>query len=76
MRPSLPACSSDLAQAPPRASAYVRVSTSRQAEHETSLADQIAVITAYCESRGIMLVDVYRSLVRQRQTTTDRSSNR
>ena len=47
-------------QVAPRAAAYVRVSTSRQAEHETSLADQIAAITAYCESRGLLLVDVYR----------------
>lgn len=43
-----------------RAAAYVRVSTSRQAEHETSLADQLAAITTYCESRGIELGDVYR----------------
>ena len=34
-----------------RAAAYVRVSTNRQAEHETSLADQVAAITAYCEAR-------------------------
>jgi site-specific DNA recombinase len=43
-----------------RAAAYVRVSTSRQAEHETSLADQVAAITAYCESRGIALGEVFR----------------
>jgi site-specific DNA recombinase len=43
-----------------RAAAYVRVSTSRQAEHETSLADQIAAVTAYCAARGIELADVYR----------------
>ena len=60
MGSSLPAGSPGLPQAAPRATAYVRVSTSRQAEHETSLADQIAAITAYCETRGILLVDVYR----------------
>jgi site-specific DNA recombinase len=43
-----------------RAAAYVRVSTSRQAEHETSLVDQVGAITAYCEARGINLVEVYR----------------
>ncbi|GAA3908878.1 recombinase family protein [Sphingomonas limnosediminicola] len=52
--------SPQLPQAAPRAAAYVRVSTNRQAEHETSLADQVAAITAYCEARGILLVDVYR----------------
>src|SRR6478752_8004892 len=60
MRSSVPECASVLPQVAPRAAAYVRVSTSRQAEHETSLADQIAAITAYCETRGILLVDVYR----------------
>ncbi len=60
MRSSLPACAPGLPQVAPRASAYVRVSTSRQAEHETSLIDQIAAITAYCEARGMLLVDVYR----------------
>jgi DNA invertase Pin-like site-specific DNA recombinase len=43
-----------------RAVAYVRVSTSRQAEHETSLSDQVAAITSYCEARGIELTEVYR----------------
>jgi DNA invertase Pin-like site-specific DNA recombinase len=43
-----------------RAAAYVRVSTSRQAEHETSLTDQAAAITSYCEARGIELAEVYR----------------
>ena len=60
MRSSLPASATGFPQVAPRASAYVRVSTSRQAEHETSLTDQIAAITAYCEARGILLVDVYR----------------
>lgn len=60
MRSSLPASASGHLQAAPRASAYVRVSTSRQAEHETSLADQIAAISAYCDARGILLIDVYR----------------
>ena len=43
-----------------RAAAYVRVSTNRQAEHETSLADQVAAISSYCEARGIVLEDVFR----------------
>ena len=60
MRPSLPAPATGFPQVAPQAAAYVRVSTSRQAEHETSLADQTAAITSFCEARGIMLVDVYR----------------
>ena len=60
MGSSVPACAVQLSQAAPRASAYVRVSTSRQAEHETSLVDQVAAITSYCEARGILLTDVYR----------------
>ena len=43
-----------------RAAAYVRVSTNRQAEHETSLADQVAAISIYCEARGISLEEVFR----------------
>ena len=43
-----------------RAAAYVRVSTNRQAEHETSLADQLAALRSYCEARGIELVEVFR----------------
>jgi site-specific DNA recombinase len=43
-----------------RAAAYVRVSTNRQAEHETSLADQVAAVRGYCEARGIELVEVFR----------------
>jgi site-specific DNA recombinase len=60
MGSSLPASVPGFPQVAPRAAAYVRVSTSRQAERETSLADQIAAITAYCDARGILLVDVYR----------------
>ena len=43
-----------------RAAAYVRVSTNRQAEHETSLADQVAAITSYCDARNIELAEVFR----------------
>lgn len=50
----------ELAQPAQRACAYVRVSTTRQAEHETSLADQIASIERYCASRGIDLAEIYR----------------
>ena len=49
-----------IAKVAPRAAAYVRVSTSRQAEHETSLVDQIAAITSYCDARGIELAEVFR----------------
>ena len=59
MSSSLPACAPGLPQMASRAAAYVRVSTSRQAEHETSLVDQVAAITGYCDARGILLVDVY-----------------
>jgi site-specific DNA recombinase len=60
MRSSPAASAPGLPQVAPRAAAYVRVSTSRQAEHETSLVDQAAAITSYCGSRGILLADVYR----------------
>ena len=43
-----------------RAAFYVRVSTNRQAEHETSLPTRSGAITAYCEARGIVLAEVYR----------------
>lgn len=43
-----------------RAAAYVRVSTNRQAEHETSLADQVAAITSYCDTRNIEVAEVFR----------------
>lgn len=49
-----------LAKTALRAAAYVRVSTSRQAERETSLADQVGAITSFCEARGIELAEVYR----------------
>jgi site-specific DNA recombinase len=60
MRSSSAASVTGFPQVAPRAAAYVRVSTSRQAEHETSLVDQVTAITSYCEARGILLVDVYR----------------
>jgi len=49
-----------IARTAPHAAAYVRVSTSRQADYETSLVDQVAAITSYCEARGIELVEVFR----------------
>ena len=49
-----------LSSAAQKAAAYVRVSTNRQAEHETSLTDQVAAISAYCEARNIELVEVFR----------------
>ncbi|GAA4020967.1 recombinase family protein [Sphingomonas swuensis] len=57
MAPELPAV---LARPALRAVAYVRVSTSRQAEHETSLTDQVGAITRFCEGRGIDLAEIYR----------------
>lgn len=60
MRSSSSASDPDLPTVGKRAAAYVRVSTSRQAEHETSLTDQVTAITAYCNSRGILLEEVYR----------------
>lgn len=55
-----PALSPELPANIQRAAAYVRVSTNRQAEHETSLADQVAAITSYCEARSIDLAEVFR----------------
>ena len=55
-----PAFSPEAAANLQRAAAYVRVSTNRQAEHETSLADQVAAITSYCDARNIELAEVFR----------------
>lgn len=55
-----PALSLDIPANIQRAAAYVRVSTNRQAEHETSLADQVAAITTYCNARDIELAEVFR----------------
>ena len=41
------------------AAVYVRVSTSRQAERDLSLPDQIAQCRAYCEQRGWNVVEVF-----------------
>lgn len=60
MASTKPVLSLEAASSMLRAAAYVRVSTNRQAEHETSLADQVAAITTYCEARGIELVEVFR----------------
>ena len=43
----------------PRAAIYVRVSTSRQAEHDLSLPDQIAQCRAYCERQGWDVAEVF-----------------
>jgi len=42
-----------------RAAIYVRVSTSRQAERDLSLPDQIAQCQAYCERKGWEVADVF-----------------
>jgi site-specific DNA recombinase len=39
--------------------AYLRVSTTRQAEHDLSLPDQLSRIQAYCESQGWTLTEVF-----------------
>jgi hypothetical protein len=40
-----------------RAALYLRVSTARQAEHDVSIPDQKRQGEAYCEARGLQLVE-------------------
>ncbi|HDZ71325.1 MAG TPA: recombinase family protein [Aurantimonas coralicida] len=42
-----------------RAALYLRVSTARQAEHDVSIPDQKRQGEAYCESRGLQLVETF-----------------
>ena len=42
-----------------RAALYLRVSTSRQAEHDVSIPDQRKQGEAWCEARGYQLADVF-----------------
>jgi len=42
-----------------RAALYLRVSTTRQAEHDVSIPDQKKQGEAYCLSRGFELVETY-----------------
>lgn len=42
-----------------RAALYLRVSTARQAEHDVSIPDQKRQGEAYCEARGLQLVETY-----------------
>jgi site-specific DNA recombinase len=44
---------------PLRATLYLRVSTARQAEHDVSIPDQKRQGEAYCEARGLQLVETY-----------------
>ena len=44
---------------PLRAALYLRVSTARQAEHDVSIPDQKRLGEAYCESRGLQLVETF-----------------
>ena len=44
---------------PLRAALYLRVSTARQAEHDVSIPDQKRQGEAYCETRGLHLVETY-----------------
>lgn len=44
---------------PLRAALYLRVSTARQAEHDVSIPDQKRQGEAYCEARGLQLVETY-----------------
>ncbi|WP_404404505.1 recombinase family protein [Pelagibacterium halotolerans] len=47
---------------PLRAALYLRVSASRQAEHAVSIPDQKRQGEAYCESRGLQLVETFIEL--------------
>ncbi len=44
---------------PLRAALYLRVSTARQAEHDVSIPDQKRQGEAYCEARGLQLVETF-----------------
>ncbi len=44
---------------PQRAALYLRVSTARQAEHDVSIPDQKRQGEAYCEARGLELVETF-----------------
>ncbi len=44
---------------PLRAALYLRVSTARQAEHDVSIPDQKRQGEAYCEARGLRLVETF-----------------
>lgn len=44
---------------PLRAALYLRVSTARQAEHDVSIPDQRKQGEAYCEARGLQLVETF-----------------
>ncbi len=44
---------------PLRAALYLRVSTARQAEHDVSIPDQKRQGEAYCQSRGLQLVETF-----------------
>ena len=44
---------------PLRAALYLRVSTARQAEHDVSIPDQKRQGEAYCETRGLQLVETF-----------------
>ena len=44
---------------PLRAALYLRVSTARQAEHDVSIPDQKRQGEAYCQSRGLKLVETF-----------------
>lgn len=60
----------DLTQTPLRACAYVRVSTKRQAEHETSLTEQQVGIGRAAENLGYEIVETY--IEAGKSGTTDR----
>lgn len=44
---------------PGRAALYLRVSTSRQAEHDLSIPDQRRQLQAYCQAKGVAVVDEF-----------------
>jgi DNA invertase Pin-like site-specific DNA recombinase len=59
-----------------RAALYLRVSTTRQAEADLSLPDQLKQLQAYCERRGWVVVDTFTSQARRPWTMTAPSSRR
>jgi site-specific DNA recombinase len=59
MQKSSNAMTSGGSEAAPRVAVYARVSTGRQAEHDLSIPDQIAQISAWCAARGSVAVAQY-----------------
>jgi len=54
---------------PLRAALYLRVSTARQAEYDVSIPDQERQGEAYCETRGLKLMETFMNPAHRRPTT-------